>query len=89
MGGHKSGGRETGKRLEEYSRQEMMAGQNRMLIVEVKRNGYNFKVEEWFPDRLNVSCERKKEVKDDFKVFGLSNLKDGHVNKLRWGRMKE
>lgn len=46
LGGHKSGGRETGKRLEEYSRQEMMAGQNRMLIVEVKRNGYNFKVEE-------------------------------------------
>ena len=32
-----------------------------------------------FIDELNVGCEREKEDKDDFKVFGLRNLKNGIV----------
>lgn len=29
-----------------------------------------------FPDRLGVGGERKRKVKDDFQVFGLSNHKE-------------
>ena len=32
-----------------------------------------------FIDELDVGCEREKEDKDDFKVFGLRNLKNGIV----------
>lgn len=32
-----------------------------------------------FIDELDVGCEREKEDQDDFKVFGLRNLKNGIV----------
>lgn len=32
-----------------------------------------------FADRLDVRCERRRGVKDDSKVFGMSNQKDGGV----------
>ena len=32
-----------------------------------------------FIDELDVGCEREKEDKDDFKVLGLRNLKNGIV----------
>lgn len=32
-----------------------------------------------FIDELEVGCEREKEDKDDFKILGLRNLKNGIV----------
>ena len=42
-------------------------------------SGNILKVENRFYCELNVGCEREKEDKDDFKVFGLRNLKNGIV----------
>lgn len=54
----------------------------RFLAVEVveRRSDFGFILKVGlavFTNRLDVKCERRRGVKDDSKVFGLSNQKDG------------
>lgn len=45
-------------------------GGNRRASEKYSECGYNLKVESTnFADRLNVECEEKRRVKDDYKVF--------------------
>lgn len=55
----------------------MMLARTSMIEVEVIRSIYILSIKTTgFAYVLNMRCERKKGVQEDFKIFGLKNWKD-------------